>query len=429
MIMYVSYDKNNVITAVSNTPFVISGQQIKKVEIPKDIDINKLVGKEFFTKQKRKIKELKVAVVCNWGDSCGIATYSKYLIDEIKKKVKDVHIFSETVPEKLPEEDNVTRCWRRGEPVRVLLEKIKKYDPDFIIIQHEFGIFPKAGYFLQLLQGIEQYPYVLTLHSVYEHLDKAICTSAIKNIVVHTEEGKGILRKVGNNNNIFVIPHGCVKIPVAERTELWNIFQTPYAIIQFGFGFYYKGVDMALEAIAKLKADQPDKYNEIFYCYLCSENPHSNAIHTNYYNFLMDKVRELDIVDNVAIIRKFQTEKTLNHYLRTAKLALFPYKSDPTNVVYGASGAARIAMANGCPVIAGSNHQFDDLQGVLPRAGSASQLADEIDKVFSSDAYRKSIIDKCQKYIDANTWDKCADHYLKLYEKVLPPGSVLTEIR
>lgn len=418
--MYVSYDRNNVITAVSDVPFVVSGQIVKQISLPKDVDINKLVGKEIFTKNKKAIKDLKVAAICNWGDACGIATYSKFLLNQIENKVADLHIFSEIVPENLPNEPNVTRCWRRGQPVGTLIEKLNAYNPDFVIIQHEFGIFPKAGYFLQLLQSLDSCPYVLTLHSVYEHLDKAVCTSAIRNIVVHTNEGRDILRKIGNNNKIFVVPHGCVQLPPEERTELWNIFQTPHAIVQFGFGFYYKGVDTALEAVAKLKRENPEKYSEIFYCYLCSENPHSSAIHTNYYNFLMDKVRELDIVDNVAIIRKFQTEQTLNHYLRTAKLALFPYRLDPDNTVYGASGATRIAMANGIPVIAGKNHQFDDLEGVIPRAGTVDELAAEIDKVFSDEVYRKSIIDRSQKYIGENTWDICADRYLALYEQVLP---------
>jgi len=425
--MYVSYDKNNVITAVSEVPFTANGQKIKRVALLKGADPHKLVGRSFFNKARKQVKDLRVAAICNWGDACGIATYSKFLLDEIKKKVADLHIFSEIVPEELPEEPNVTRCWRRGLPLGNLMESIRKYDPDFVIIQHEFGIFPKAGHFLQLLQGLDSYPYVLTLHSVYEHLDKAVCTSAIKHIVVHTKEGMEVLRKTGNNNDIFVIPHGCVHIPPEQRPELWNIFQTPYAIVQFGFGFYYKGVDTALEAISILKHKQPEKYKDIFYCYLCSENPHANSIHTNYYNFLMNKVKELDILDNVAIIRKFQTEQTINHYLRTAKLALFPYRSDPNNVVYGASGATRIAMANGCPVIAGRNHQFDDLEGVVARAGTAEELAGEIDKVFSNEKYRNSIVEHSQKYILDNTWDKCADKYLSLYEKILPP-SFFTEV-
>lgn len=426
--MYVSYDKNNVITAVSETPFAVSGQNIKKVELPKGVDPNKLVGRELYMKAKKAVKDMRVAVICNWGDACGIATYSKFLVDEITKKVADVHIFSEIVPTHEPDGDNVTRCWKRGHSVQDLIRAIKKYDPDFILIQHEFGIFPKAGHFLQLLQGIDSYAYALTLHSVYEHLDKAVCTSAIKNIVVHTEEGKEILRKTGNNNNIFVVPHGCIEFPPEERKELWNIFQTPYAIVQFGFGFYYKGVDTVLEAVSILKK-KDEKYKDIFYCYLCSENPHANAIHTNYYNFLMEKVHEYGIEDNVAIIRKFQTEQTLNHYLRTAKLALFPYRSDPNNVVYGASGATRVAMANGIPVICGKNHQFDDLEGVVPRAGTAEELANEIDKVFSDWKHKDAIIERCQKYIEENTWSRVADKYLAIYPEVLPASGVLTEIK
>lgn len=418
--MYVSYDKNHVITAISKLPFKIKGQTVKKSNISIE-DSQELIGKQII-KSKKPIKDLKVAAICNWGDNCGIATYSKFLFDELKNKVGEFRIFSEHIPNKVKDEPNVIRCWQRGHPTQELASNIIEYNPDFIIIQHEFGIFPKANYFLQLLQAIDGYPYVLTLHSVYEHLDKAVCTSAIKNIVVHTKEGEEILRSTGNTNNIYVIPHGCVKIPEDQRKELWNIFQTPYAIVQFGFGFYYKGVDTAIEAIAHLKKTQPEKYKEIFYCYLCSENPHSNNIHTNYYNFLTDKIKELGVENNVVIIRKFQSEQTINNYLRTAKLALFPYRSDPNNTVYGASGAVRIAMANGCPVIAGGNHQFDDLEGVLPRASTAEELSNEIDKVFSSEDHRKSIIAKSQKYIDENTWSICADKYLELYEKVLPAG-------
>lgn len=415
--MYVTYNKNKIITAASESQFNVYGQQSIKIEI-KNTDISKIIGKSISTKPKKTIKDLRVAVICNWGDKCGIATYSKFLFDKIKERVTDLHIFAET--NEIEDEANVTRCWQRGQSVSNLISEIKKYDPDFIIIQHEFGIFPKAGYFLQLLQAIENYPYVLTLHSVYEHLDKAVCTSAINNIVVHTEEGKEILRKTGNNNNIFVIPHGCISIPKQERKEHWNIFQTPYAIVQFGFGFSYKGVDTAIEAVSILKNKYPEKYKNIFYCYLCSESPHANSIHTNYVNYLNDKIQECDVLENVAIIRKFHTEQTINNYLRTAKLALFPYKSDPNNVVYGASGAARIAMANGIPIIVGKNHQFDDLEGILPRVATPEELANEIDKVFSNEVYKKDIVNKSLDYVESNTWAKVADMYLNTYDKVLP---------
>jgi glycosyltransferase involved in cell wall biosynthesis len=416
--MYVSFNKNNYITAISENPFSIAGQVVKRIE---KLNGNpfKFIG-QLSSGEKKEIKDLKVAFICNWNDACGISTYTNYLVKAIIPKVKEVHVFSERTSEQIsPDENFVTRCWERGYSMISALEKIFKWKPDLIIIQHEFGLFPKAGHFLQMLQAIEHIPYLLTLHSVYEHLDKSICTAAIKNIVVHTEQGKAILEQLGNKNNIFVVPHGCVKFKKEEKEELWNIFQTPYAIVQFGFGFFYKGVDIAIDAIHQLKSNDP-KFKEIFYCYLCSDNNHTNIIHNNYYNFLYEKIKALGLTENIVIVRKFQTDKIINNYLRTAKLAVFPYRTDPKNVVYGASGAVRIAMANNCPVIVSKGHQFDDLEGVVPRIGDATELAKELDHIFSNHVYKNQIIDRMEKYIDENTWDISADRYLSLYKKISP---------
>jgi glycosyltransferase involved in cell wall biosynthesis len=409
--MYVSLE-NDRIVAASNNP--LSGKGIKKIST--NISAEELVGKKIGT--IKDVKDLMVAAICNWGDECGIATYSKFLLDAIKLKVKDLHIFSEG----FGEEVGVTKCWERGKSPGLLLKKIKEYAPDFVIIQHEFGIFPRAGHFLQLLQGLEDFPYALTFHSVYEHLDKAICTAAVKNAIVHTVGGEEVLRKTGYDGKIFVIPHGCIDLVPGE---LWNIFQTPYAIVQFGFGFYYKGVDTALEAIAILKNNQPDKYENLFYCYLCSEGKHCKSIHDEYYRYLLKKINELNVTENVAIIRKYQTEQSLSNYLKTAKLAIFPYRSDPNNIVYGASGAVRVAMAHKIPVICGKNHQFDELDDVLPRAGTAEELAIEIDKIFSDEVHKNCVIDKATNYVVNNSWSITADRYLDLYKKVIPSDIVV----
>ena len=61
---------------------------------------------------------------------------------------------------------------------------------------------------------------------------------------------------------------------------------------------------------------------------------------------------------------------------------------------------------------------FDDLQGVIPRPGSHLEFAGEIDKVFSDEAYKKTIIARQDKYIVENTWDITADRYLDVYKKI-----------
>lgn len=417
-LIYIAFNKKNIVAAISDRPFSITNHFVKEISdpVPRE-EWHKIIGTKLFTGEIKTPKDLKIAIICNWNDACGISTYSRFLVEAITPKVKEMRIFSEKGTPTQLDESNVIRCWERGRSVQECITQILAWEPDFVIIQHEFGIFPKASYFLQLLQGIEDIPYVVTMHSVYEHLDKSICSSAAKNIVVHSKEAKEALQRVGNNSKIFVIPHGCLEISKEEKTELWNIFQTPYPLVQFGFGFFYKGVDLVLDAIHHLKAADK-KFESIFYCYLCSENAHTSVIHTQYHTTLMNKIGELDLGDNAVIIRKFQTEQTINHYLRTSKIALFPYINDPKNKVYGASGAIRIAMANGIPVIASNSHMFDDLEGVLPRPNGYIELAKEIDKVFSNETYRNDLINKIDKYIKENNWEITANRYVDTFKAI-----------
>jgi glycosyltransferase involved in cell wall biosynthesis len=84
-------------------------------------------------------------------------------------------------------------------------------------------------------------------------------------------------------------------------------------------------------------------------------------------------------------------------------------------VVFGASGAIRVAMANKIPVIASEGHMFDDLEGIVPRPGNYTELAKEIDEIFSNDKYKKLILNRIDNYVNNNTWDHIADKYLNIY--------------
>lgn len=412
---YILINDDGNIEGVFDRPIEASTGRV--IEIEKDLTINQLIGSKIGIMNP---SEMKIAIICNWRTPCGISTYTQFLIEALRPKVAEIRIFSE-IEDKADtshdQEENVVRCWKRGESMLETVNQIKAYKPNFVIIQHEFGIFPKATFFLKLLQGLEGIPHAVVLHSVYgTHMDKTICTSAIKNIICHSDEGKKALDRLGHTTSfIQVIPHGCVLFDNVK--EHWNIFQTPYTIVQFGFGFFYKGVDRAIEAVGKLKQDP--KFKDIFYCYLCSESANATSTHAEYHRFLENRIEQLGLHDNVAIIRKFHSEESINTYLRTAKLALFPYVTDPENVVFGASGAIRVAMANNIPVIASESHMFDDLEGVVPRPQNADDLAKEIDKIFSSDKYKRQLIEKNQTYIRENDWDRTAMRYLEAIKQVL----------
>lgn len=411
--MRLYYDKNNVVRLASTKP--IHSNMYDFVEIDKILA--NPIGKRIVFNKGSKSGGLRIALICNWDDACGIATYSKYLVDVLAPKVEALKIFSEKTQEaKLDTPYEVSYCWKRGETLRAAAEQVLDWKPSVVVIQHEYGIFPKATYWLQLLQLLNDTPYVVVMHSVYEHLDKTVSSGAMKNIIVHTEQGRECLKRLGNNNNIWVVPHGCVEFDDVE--ELWNTWHTPYPIVQFGFGFKYKGVDVALEAISLLKKLHGDKYREIFYTYFCSENKHVKNIFDDFSREVQGLIVKLGLQDNAAIVRGFQSEQSVNNCLRTSRLAIFPYVTDPKHPVYGASGAIRIAMANGVPVIASTSHMFDDMEGILPRPKNAEQLAEAIDHMFSNGSYRQGVLERSRQYVKENSWETTANRYLSVLKKV-----------
>lgn len=410
--MFLYYDKNHRVRFASTKPIITNAYEMVEIAAT----VANPVGKKIVFNRGQRPGRMRLAVLTNWGDACGIATYTKYLVDALAPKVDACKIFAEIRSSPPDDGHEVSYCWRRGEPMRAAIREVLDWEPSVVLVQHEYGIFPRTSYFLQMIQDLRDTPYVVTMHSVYEHLDKTVSSSAMRNIVVHTRTGEECLRRLGNRNRVFVIPHGCVAFD--EVGELWNTWQTPYPVVQFGFGFRYKGVDVALRAIAHLKRSQPAKYRDIFYTYFCSENAHVRNIIDEYHRELSGLVRDLGIEDNVAIVRGFQSDQTLNNCLRSSRLAVFPYVTDPKNVVYGASGAIRIAMANGGPVIASSSRMFDDVEGVLPRPASPEALAAEIDLVFSDARHRQDVVDRAASYVRENSWAATAERYLSVLQQV-----------
>lgn len=413
MTKFIYCDESNSIKIISSTEFEIIGTKNKPKEV-KDltVSLNKKVKKE-------KKEKIKLGYICNWNQQCGISTYSKFVLNDLKNLVNEYKIFSEYPHNNINEvDDNVSYCWKRGESLRELIDRIKEYDPDVILIQHEWGIFPKAGTFMSFITELKNMniPTAVVFHSVYDHIDKTIPLTVIDNIIVHSKEAKSLLESLNFKGNIHIIPHGCPEINT--KPEVWNIFQNPYLLFGYGFGFKYKGVERAIDAIKYLKDTDP-KFKDILYLYVCSESDTNKGIHDNYYKILSDKVKENNLEDNVILIRGFLEDDMLDVYLRTVKMVIFPYISDPNNNVFGSSGAIKIAMSYNLPVVASKSHLFDDIEGHVIRISDYKELAHEIDKLFSDGNYRNDTINMAHNYISNNTWKITAERYLNVLNNII----------
>jgi len=351
--------------------------------------------------------QLRVALVGVYRIQCGIATYAEQLFPRIAAQVGECKVFAEKAD--VPEEDNVIRCWTRGEPLTELIARIDEFKPDIVYVEHEFGIFPNARYWLAFVAQMQEYKLFVKQHSIFYHKDKLVCEAAVPNIICHTQIGKRVLEEKGVPSNITVIPHGC--FPCEDAGRYWNMYHSPHTLVQFGFGFEYKGWEVALKAVALLKTTFPD----VFYTGLFSESKFNKLLHLNYYNRLNALIHELGIEQNVALIRGYQSDASLDAYLKTNQIAIFPYVMNGEHTVYGATGAARLAMAAGTPTITSAVPQFDDVEGVCPRPTTPEELAQEVEAMFGSKGVRERQIEKQNKWLQDNSWDNVTTRHLELF--------------
>ena len=368
---------------------------------------------------KKSAARMKVALVGNWKMRCGISTYSENLWVEIIKHVGDYKLFIENnanitgqlneIGGEVVSPEKVVPCWKRGESCKRLITAIKEYDPDIVWIQHEFGLWPNAAYWLAMMNQLSDYRVITTMHSVFHHKDKTIVEAAMPEVVVHLDGAYEVLKHEKHiPGKVYVIPHGCA--PCTNKERLWNFYKSDHTFMQFGFGFRYKGWENSIKATALLK----EKFPDVFFTGLFSESPHNAGEHQIYYSELMKLIEDLGVQENVALIRGFQSEETLDSYLRTNQATLFPYVSHPAHEVWGASGAARVAMTKALPVVTSSVNHFSDLPTI--KADTSEEIAAALEKLFTDSKAREDQVARQISYLDETTWEKIALRYISLFE-------------
>lgn len=366
-------------------------------------------GKLYHRLARKPLVDLRIAVVTNYRAHCGISTYAEQLFPEITKLVKDLHLFVEHNSNPTSALDNATQCWTRGQPLYQLAQAITAYNPDIVLINHEFGIFPDARFWLALMTQLSDYRVIVIMHSIFpDHQDKTIVEAAMPEIVVHLQGARtALLQQKGVSGIVHVVPHGCNVI--ADNSKLWNIYHSMHTFVQIGFGFTYKNFADGILAAQILKAKFPD----VFFTALMSEAINCEHIHNQYFRELTQLISELKLEDNVAIIRGFQSDQVINSFLRTNQIALFPYKSDAGSQVFGASGAARLALATGIPTITSTIHHFSDLPTI--KAESPQQIADELTKLFQDKKLQEIQRSKQLDFVKAHSWSNIAQLFADVF--------------
>lgn len=310
-------------------------------------------------------------------------------------------------------------------------------DVKLVNIQHEFGIFggEYGSYLLAFLDTLKK-PSVITFHSVLPlpnsglyDIVRSIAEKA-SGLVAMTNLSKEILnREYGiSEEKISVIPHGihsAIYTSHVKQKYVLSFFKRTN-LLTFGFLSRGKGIEYVIEALPKVVEAYPD------FVYIILGVTHPGVLKKegeSYRNFLIEKVRALDLSSNVNFYNEYADIDKLLQCLKATDLYIST-SLDPNQAV---SGTLSYALGSGSPVVSTPFAQAKELvtseTGILVNFKDSDSYAEAIIKLLKEPKLREQLGKNAYFRTRKMTWDNVALEYSKLFSKYSSDISKLSEYK
>ncbi|TYP75099.1 glycosyltransferase [Aquimarina intermedia] len=401
-----------------------------KDKLKKRFKIKKKISSPLFPSNKKA--NLSVMLITTFPPrECGIATYSKDLAEGLKRMYgHSMHL--EICPltnfegtQEYPKDIHYFLNTASASSFKQLAQQINHDDTiDIVMIQHEFGLFSKnKTTFLEFLSLLKKTK-ILQFHTVLPQPENDFCSyvqriiAQVDHVVVMTDSSKNLLTNEyhAKPDHISIINHGTHLIPHNDKIQLKKKYNLVDKTVLSTFGLLGPGksIETTLDALPSLTKKYPDLI------FLILGKTHPSLIEgegEKYREFLIKKVNDLNITNNVKFINKFLPLNELLEYLQLTDVYLFTSK-DPSQAV---SGTFSYAMSCGCPIISTPiPHALEFLsenKGKIFEFGDSEKLAEYIEVLLKDPEYRKALGLNCLHASASSSWENIALIHGKLFEK------------
>jgi FkbM family methyltransferase len=220
-----------------------------------------------------KLAQPRIAWISSWNVKCGIAEYSRHLLESfpIREPASPIVILCETRTETTETGiDNIDArpAWQIGsvESMSGLAREVAIVDPHVIIIQHQPGLM-HWDMLTTLLNDsrVRRSSIVVVLHNTRHLLDVSpdvrdmviAALGKISRVIVHTVIDLNRLKDLGLVLNVTMLSHGA--IPVADALVPRELSRSDKAIIGcYGFFLPGKGIRELIAALPILQENWPN---------------------------------------------------------------------------------------------------------------------------------------------------------------------------
>lgn len=361
---------------------------------------------------------------------CGIATYTRDLIEAITEK------FSASFSIKICAlEERISYLY--GQEVKYILpafdytayeDLARNVNMDknlcLVFVEHEFGLFggDYGQHLLALLCRLNK-PVITTFHTILpkpDSLRKKVVQGIADNsvsVVVMTLNAAKILENEYDiaKEKIAVIPHGTHLVSSFAHREknARNHLGNRMVLTTFGLLGPGKNIETALDAMPEIISKFPNVL------YLIIGKTHPGVVQREgeqYRSFLQQKVQDLNLQGHVRFINRYIPLADLLTYLQRTDIYLFT-SNNPFQAV---SGTFAYAMSCGCPVISTPIPHARELlanAGLMIDFQCPDQLAEVTIKLLSDTKLRQEMKLNALHQISPTAWPNAALAHVALLLK------------
>jgi glycosyltransferase involved in cell wall biosynthesis len=204
-----------------------------------------------------------------------------------------------------------------------------------------------------------------------------------------------------NRDKVAVIPNGVDVQMFVDNNERMMLEGDP-SILYVGQLSKLKGLDILIQAIAKLRSEFP--------------NIKLHIVGGGSGSYFVAQAKKEGIEKNL-IFHGLTLHSILPTYYKSADICIFPSRHEGFGIVI------LEAMASGIPVIASDIPSFretisDGIDGELFKAGDADALSNKISALIQNPYLRKELSRKAFEKAKSYSWENVADKYVSLYKSL-----------
>lgn len=293
-----------------------------------------------------------------------------------------------------------------------LIQRLNRWNPDII----HFQWFPLPFVDIPMTLLLERLaPTVLTVHdstpfqgaatSYIQRIMAGTGPRVVDKLIVHTEKTKNELTSAGiSSENISIIPHGVIQYPMMDEHP--NNTTEKTTILFFGSIKQYKGVDVLIDAIARLPTDVRQTSR-----FVIAGRPHGSV------DELKQRARERGVTDSIIWDLGFIEHERVSAYFKKSDIVVFPYRH------IDQSGALMTALPFGKPIVATEVGGFvdvltDGIHGRLVPPDNAEALSSALADLLTNEDRREEMGDAVKKLANETySWNKIAEMTTNVYQE------------